>query len=199
MELIVISDTDNMANEADIINRLFEAGMRRFHLRKPGWDYKQLTGLLSQIDQPFHHDIAIHGHHEIAGQFNLKRLHYTERNRFHTGPEKLISQKDQGYELSTSVHELDFLKSLEVFDYIFFSPVFNSISKPGYESRLPEGFRLQKDEVKPKVIALGGVDNSNLDKIKEMNFDGAAVLGAIWTSPEQAISNFKKLKESANN
>lgn len=199
MELIVISDTDYVANEAEIINQLFEAGMRRFHLRKPGWDFKQLTGLLSQIDQTFHHDIAIHGHHEIAGQFNLKRLHYTERNRFNTEPEKLISQKGQGYELSTSVHDLDFLKSLRAFDYVFFSPVFNSISKPGYQGGLPESFRLQKDDVKPKLIALGGVGNSNLNKIKEMNFDGAAVLGAIWSRPEQAVSNFKKLKESANN
>ena len=199
MELIVISDTDYVANEVEIINKLFEAGMRRFHLRKPGWDYKQLTGLLSQIDQTFHHDIAIHGHHEITGQFNLKRLHYTERNRFNTGPEKLISQKGRGYELSTSLHDLDFLKSLGAFDYVFFSPVFNSISKPGYQGGLPEGFRLQKDEVKPKVIALGGVCNSNLNKIKEMNFDGAAVLGAVWSRPEQAVSNFKKLKELANN
>jgi len=198
MELIVISDTDQVANEADIINRLFEAGMRRFHLRKPGWGYKQMIALLSQIGPTFHSNIAIHEHHEIAGQFNVKRLHYTERDRFGTSLNKLIGQKYQGYELSTSVHDLEFLQSLGVFDYVFFSPVFNSISKPGYKGQLTDSFRLQKNAGKPEVIALGGIDASNLGKIKEMNFDGTAVLGAIWNSPERAVSNFKKLKELAN-
>lgn len=199
MELIVISDSGYVANEAKIISQLFEAGMERFHLRKPGWDYKQLIALLSQIGQNYHRHIAIHEHHEIAGQFNLKRLHYPERERFGVSLTKLMDQKEQGYELSTSVHDLDFLQSLGVFDYVFFGPVFNSISKPGYKGRLTDGFRLKKSAGNPEVIALGGIGQYNLGKIKEMNFDGAAVVGAIWNTPEQAVASFKKLKESANN
>ena len=33
-------------------------------------------------------------------------------------------------------------------------------------------------------------------KIKEMNFDGAAVLGAIWNEPAHGIENFIKLKKN---
>jgi thiamine-phosphate pyrophosphorylase len=44
------------------------------------------------------------------------------------------------------------------------------------------------------VIALGGVSESNLCRVKNMNFDGTAVLGAIWSKPEQALSNFIKIK-----
>jgi len=29
-----------------------------------------------------------------------------------------------------------------------------------------------------------------------MNFDGAAILGAIWNEPDKAITNFKQLKEN---
>jgi len=111
-----------------------------------------------------------------------------------TDLEKLIYQNGEGYVLSTSVHDLNILKTLIGFDYIFFGPVFNSISKPGYKSNLPEGFRIVKNGIKPKVIALGGVEESNLDKVKEMNFDGVAVLGTIWNDPGHAISNFRKLK-----
>lgn len=199
MELIVISYTDYVVNEAEIINLLFEAGMERFHLRKPDWDYKQMIALLSQIDQTYHRHIAIHQHHEIAEQFNLKRLHYPERDRFRVSLTKLMDQKEQGYELSTSVHDLDFLQSLGVFDYVFFGPVFNSISKPGYKGQLTDSFRLKKSAVNPQVIALGGIGQYNLGKIKEMNFDGAAALGALWNTPEKAVASFKKLKESANN
>jgi len=43
---------------------------------------------------------------------------------------------------------------------------------------------------------LGGVDESGIKKLKAMNFDGAAVLGAIWNEPDKAIIHFKLLKET---
>lgn len=199
MELIVISDTDNVVNEADIINRLFEAGMKRFHLRKLQWDIEKSAGLLAEIDKAYHQDIVLHQHHQLAKVFGINRLHYKEKERRKTEVFKLLNKTNEGDLLSTSVHSLAEIPSLQCFEYVFFSPVFNSLSKPGYQSQLTEGFRLQKDDVNPKVIALGGIDDSNLDKIKEMNFDGAAVLGSIWSRPEQAVFNFKRLKELANN
>lgn len=194
MELIVISNPNAVENEAQIINQLFEAGLKRFHLRKPDWDSKQLIDLLMLIDKAFYHNISLHQQHHIAEDFDIKRLHYTERHRMNTDLEKLIYKNSKGYVLSTSVHDLNILKTLTGFDYIFFGPVFNSISKPGYKSNLPEGFRIIKNGVKPKVIALGGVEESNLDKVKEMDFDGVAVLGTIWNDPGHAISNFRRLK-----
>lgn len=194
MELIVISSPVTVDKEAQIINRLFEAGLKRLHLRKPDWDSKQLVDLLLQIDPAFFPDIALHQHHHIAGDFDMKRLHYTERHMLNADPEKLTDQNNEGYILSTSVHDFAVLPSLKSFAYVFFGPVFNSISKPGYQSKLSEGFRIDKNTTQPQVIALGGVEVSNLNKVKEMNFDGAAVLGTIWNNPDDAVSTFKKLK-----
>jgi thiamine-phosphate pyrophosphorylase len=194
MQLVVISHPDAVTNEARIINQLFEAGLTRFHLRKPGYDANQIAGLLKQIDEQYRHYIALHQHHAIAKDFGLERLHYTEQHRESTGVEKLASQNHQGYILSTSVHDLSVLPCLKWFDNAFFSPVFNSISKLGYETELPAGFTLNKNDIDLKIIALGGVQVSNINKVKAMNFDGAAVLGAIWNNPEQAIANFKNLQ-----
>jgi thiamine-phosphate pyrophosphorylase len=199
MELIVISDPGTVADEAVIINRLFEAGMTRFHLRKPDWTGTQVTDLLIQVDKSFHGQIALHQHHYLAEYFEVKGLHYKEQGRINVSPEQLIYKKKQGYILSASVHDPVLLESLGDFDYVFFGPLFDSLSKPGYQGKLAEDFRLEKACIKPKVFALGGIDLSNLYKVKEMNFDGAALLGAIWNDPYQAVATFKRLKDLANN
>ncbi|GAA3979848.1 thiamine phosphate synthase [Mucilaginibacter dorajii] len=194
MELIIISAPEVIADEATIINRLFETGMSRFHLRKPSWDIKQVSDLLMRIDKSFHGQMALHQYHEMAGYFAIKGLHYKEEERIRTSPEKLIGQKEQGYILSTSAHDLQVLPSLGAFDYAFFGPVFNSISKPGYEGKVLKPFYLDKTGIGQQVIALSGINETNLNKVKEMNFDGAAVLGAIWNNPQQAVANFNNLK-----
>jgi thiamine-phosphate pyrophosphorylase len=195
MQLIIISNPDNIPNEPQIINQLFEAGLTHFHLRKPDYDERQLTELLKQIDEQYHHHIALHQHHAIARDFGMERLHYTEQQRLSTGVEKLAEQNRQGYILSTSVHDVATLQTLKWFDNAFLGPVFNSISKPGYQAKLSDSFYLDKLSINLNIIALGGIYASNLSKIKTMNFDGAAVLGSIWNKPEQAVANFKNLKQ----
>ncbi|WP_411273114.1 thiamine phosphate synthase [Daejeonella sp.] len=198
MELIVISDPGSVVGEAVIINRLFEAGMTRFHLRKPDWNGNQFIDLLKGIDQAFHTNIALHQQHDLTTNFDTMRLHYTEMQRLTTYQEKLNYQQKKGHVLSTSVHRVAEIPLLQCFEYTFFSPVFNSISKPGYQSQLDNGFRLEKVNALPKVIALGGIDKTNLDQVSEMNFDGCAVLGAIWNNPYEAVANFNRLKDLAN-
>jgi len=198
MELIVLSNPEAIANEAKIINQLFEAGMTRFHLRKPGWSDHQCLDLLKDIDPAFHPHIALHQHYAIANEISTKRLHYPEKHRFDSSEAEIIKLKQEGFTCSTAMHELTALPHLTAFDYVFFSPVFDSISKPGYESKLAKGFILQKVNAQPAVIALGGVDAQNIRQIRQMQFDGAAVLGTIWKQPEQAVTSFQNLNKIIN-
>ena len=193
MKLLVISNPEPVVKEAAIINGLFAAGLSCFHLRKPGYSTAHLRDLLNQIQLSYYPLIALHQHHEIAEEFGLTRLHYTEQAYTAASPKLLESQKEQGFILSTSLHQLKMLTSLNRFNYVFYGPVFNSLSKPGYLSKLSPGFRLIRPLGAPKVIALGGIVKENLQQIKEMNFDGAAVLGTIWNKPEQGVENFKQL------
>lgn len=196
MELIVISAPERIADEAQVINHLFEAGLTRLHLRKPGWDIDQLTKLLMQIDAACYPAIALHQHHQLAESFGTKRLHYTEQNRISTSAQTLKARAQDGYILSTSVHNVADIDNFGLFDYVFFGPVFNSISKPGYNSTLPPGLNINKNAHNTKVIALGGVHKHNLNTVQQMNFDGAAVLGTIWCDPQQAVSSFLKIKKA---
>jgi thiamine-phosphate pyrophosphorylase len=203
MELIVISNPFAIADEAKLINTLFRAGLKCFHLRKPENDLPSLKELLRDIETCFHDRIALHQFHEMAGEFGIKRLHYTESLRQRSnliswahsdlnGVRKLIAA---GFTLSTSIHDIKKLPEVDHFHYVFYGPVFNSISKAGYQSKLPEDFQLDKEGCKTKVMALGGIQTTNLLQMKKMGFDGAAVLGTIWNEPHHAVERFNQLKE----
>jgi thiamine-phosphate pyrophosphorylase len=195
MELIVISNPFVVIEEAKIINKLFRAGLKCFHLRKPESDAQTLRDLLNEIDASFYDRIALHQFHEMAEEFGIKRLHYMELARTKSCLNTMQDQLANGFKLSTSIHDITSLPEVDHFHYVFYSPVFNSISKAGYHSKVSEDFILAREDYKTKVIALGGVQASNLTRIKQMGFDGAAVLGTLWNEPNKAVERFNQLNE----
>lgn len=195
MELIVISNPAAVADESIIINNLFQAGLKYFHIRKPESDFQTVKELVNGIAPCFYEQIALHQFHEMASDFGIKRLHYTESALKQSGRQQLQLQLDDGLILSTSIHDIKLLSTLEHFEYAFYGPVFNSISKAGYQSKLANDFKLDKPCSKPRVFALGGVELSNLAKVKEMGFDGVAVLGTLWAEPAKAVERFSQLKK----
>ncbi|WP_183574375.1 thiamine phosphate synthase [Mucilaginibacter sp. X5P1] len=196
MELIVISNPRPVADESIIVNNLFQSGLKYFHIRKPKSDIQTVRELINGIAPRYYDRISLHQFHEIAQEYGIKRLHYTESARVGSNQQQLQSKVDDGFILSTSIHDISILQALTCFDYVFYGPVFNSISKPAYQSKLPADFKLDKINIKTRVMALGGVEACNLTRIKNMGFDGAAVLGILWIEPHKAQERFHQLKES---
>ncbi len=194
LKVIVIANPTATAEEATLINDLFNEGLAFFHLRKVS--SRETETLLQQIEERFYPKIALHQHHQLASKFAIKRLHYSEHQRRQTTSEQLQDQKEKGFILSTSIHQIETLNQVDLFDYTFYGPVFNSISKKDYQSVIPPNFKVQKAGNSPKIIALGGVNDKNINKIKAMNFDGFALLGFIWEQPKNAISNFKLIQQT---
>ncbi|WP_216823373.1 thiamine phosphate synthase [Niastella vici] len=185
-----------LPGEAAIIQQLFEAGLEIFHLRKPDADERAIGALLDAIPSMYHDRIALHSFHQLAKEYDIRHLHFTEEHRRETDSARLSQLRDEDYRLSTSVHELSELETLShYFWYTFFSPVFDSLSKPGYKGFAEDGFYLSQEYKPVPVIALGGIDADNMEKVADMNFDGAAVLGIIWNEPAKAVDNFKLLKK----
>jgi thiamine-phosphate pyrophosphorylase len=184
-----------LPGEAAIIQQLFAEGLEYFHLRKPDADEQAVRRLIEAIPAVYHNRIVMHGFFHLMSAYNIHRWHFREEHRQATTVETLAQEKDKGYILSTSVHDLTTLQQLPpLFEYTFFSPVFDSISKQQYRGVAGDDFYI-RDEQKPvPVIALGGIDAGNMEKLGDMNFDGAAVLGTIWNEPAKAIDNFKILK-----
>ncbi len=196
MKLLVISNPEAIPDEATIINQLFASGLEILHLRKPGTNVAGQKKLLNQIQPEYYSGVALHQHHELAEQFGIKRLHFPEQYREQTTANYFRKLKEEGFTLTTSIHSWETLKGIDpIWEYVFFSPVFTSISKPGYLSAVPGDFYLPEGYKYLPVIALGGINSQNIHQIKKMNFDGAAVLGAIWQQPQKAVEEFNRIKE----
>ncbi|ARS41843.1 hypothetical protein CA265_20170 [Sphingobacteriaceae bacterium GW460-11-11-14-LB5] len=191
MELIVIARPSLFKEECHLVNQLFEAGLQVFHLRKENASEADYRRIIEGILPEYHPRIALHHFHTLASDYNMKRIHHTESFRKSLQIEELAKNKV----FSTSIHQLIDLDQIASYHYSFFSPVFNSFSKPGYKGIIPPGFRLKKTDTQPKIIALGGIGLNQIDQVKEMNFDGLALLGCIWNDPAQALTNFKKAQQ----
>lgn len=196
MDLVIISREDFFKDETALVNELFERGMMRFHLRKPNASAIEIKSFVNKISPQYKPDIALHSHHHLADELGLFRLHLTTQKRILLSDNDIENFIERGYRLSTSCHSIEEINTLKnAYSYRFLSPVFDSISKAEYRGFSTHNFKLSSGNNDSKVYALGGVNSENIIKIKDMNFDGAAVLGTIWQNPKQAILNFLKIQE----
>jgi len=178
--LLVITPEKDHPKEIEIITSLFENGLKTLHVRKPDFTEDELRAYLQEIPKKFYKKIVIHSHYKLSSEFNLKGVHLTEKNR---------KQKIRNVKVtSASFHSMvEILKSRRKYEYIFLSPIFNSISKQGYKSNFDldelESFLKRKKN----VIALSGINTKNIEIVKQMSFAGAALLGAIWEDKKPLV------------
>ena len=189
---MVISSEHDFEGEAELVTELFSSGLQIFHLRKPRWAAGDMRNFIQKIPIEFHSRIVTHSHFKISEEFNLKGIHLNEENR--------KSDRQFGhYEIvSTSFHSLkDMADDKFPYQYVFLSPVFNSLSKTDYHAAFDLKELQQSLSIsRQNIIALGGVQASNIQLVKDAGFYGAAVLGAVWQS-ENPISAFLEIQEQA--
>ncbi len=196
MKIIVVSNPNVVEGEADVINALFNEGLELFHLRKPDYSENELIELIEKINAAYHSKIALHQQHQLAERFKINRIHFPESERLKLKEEELVNLKSKGFTLSTSIHELTELNLLsEAFEYSFYGPVFESISKKGYQPKTE--IQVPKNK-KIKLIAIGGITPNKIKEVKELNFDGAALLGSIWGDTKKAIDTFRECSKNVN-
>lgn len=198
MKLVVISSPGTVTDETGIINALLEEGLELFHLRKPAYSKKKVVKILDNIDSRYRSKIVLHQHHDLSEQFGISRIHFPESKRLQSEEEEFRKWKAKHFILSTSIHSMkDYHALSDSFEYAFYGPVFESISKPGYK---PHSNQLEPivSNNKTEMIAIGGITPAKIEKVKQMGFDGVAVLGAIWKDTTNAITTFKACRESIN-
>ena len=97
--------------------------------------------------------------------------------------------------VSTSVHSWEEFALLpEGLAYAFISPLFDSISKPGYEANqlLLRGV---EGNWPCMPVGLGGIGGNTLGEMLRWGWKGAAVLGWIWDEPKEAVERYEQLKK----
>ena len=217
LKLIIISYPEKIEGEENFIPLLFDNDLEYYHLRKPNWTKSQMADFLKKIPDQYHKRIIIHNNWDLMNDFDLGGIHVRETDKH------FLSKGKYNFH-SIAVHKLEELYQIDVNfkparlsalsadrqatkagpagGYALLSPIFNSISKKDIKSAfnlddLKTTFSKNRPEV--PVYALGGINLDNISKIKEIGFDGVAVLGFIWNTfqekgLEEALSNFKKLQ-----
>ena len=176
MKWITITSPDFISGEAIFIDKLFLQGLDLLHIRKPDVSLEAYKRLLLQIPKQWYSRIVLHEHFALAEEFGLHGIHLNRR----------CSQVPNSFRgsISCSCHTLEEVKKQkDSKDYVFLSPIFDSISKVGYHAAFSPTLLKQaaiENVIDEKVIALGGITANNILLVKEWHFGGVAFLGDIW-------------------
>jgi len=191
MRLTVISPEDDDPREPAAIGALLDAGLERYHVRKPAWDEARLDIWVNKLPAVVRLRLVLHGDPALAARLGLP-----------------CHAKDKGGDIpgafGRSCHDLATLeKRLAGYPTLFFGPVFMSLTKGGYGP--PANFAWPALQAllthraagtSAEVYAIGGVTASGLARCQGLGFDGVAVLGAVW-GERDPVAAFRLLQKAA--
>lgn len=177
MRIIAITLPNFFPGEASAIDALFaEDSIDLLHLRKPDSSTDDCRRLLDAISKEWLPRIVINDHFALCREYGLHGVHLNRRNP--------MPPADHHGSLSCSCHSLqEVAERKPLMDYVFLSPIYDSISKQGYRSAFTDATLRQATAdgiIDEKVVALGGVTRERINQLEEYGFGGAAMLGDIW-------------------
>lgn len=196
---IIFTYPDDLPGEIEKIIHLMEEGVDFVHIRKPDYSLGQLIEFISNIPEEYHQKLMIHNHYPLVGEFDLAGINLNRKAMAELVPEEEVDkcfiqplvQTRFGIEInrikpklvSYSAHSFEEIEGLSFNpDYVFLSPIFDSISKEGYESAFEdlEELKSRLKKKKFRTIALGGIDDAKMSICEELGFNGTAMLGNVW-------------------
>ncbi len=198
MELIAISPETTRPDEVKWVNRLFDSGLDRFHLRKPGWTDYETGSYVLGISECWRDRIVVHQAYESVIAYGLGGWHFKDRAGIDQVAHLYQNNEDGMRTLSRSLHSLKQVSELEgLWNYAFLSPIFPSISKQNYKvnwdwDALVSTIRKYEST---RVYALGGVNELNISICSKVGFKGVALLGALWESSDP-VETFRTIRNS---
>ena len=135
--------------DAYLISNLLKMGIHSIHLRKPEATINECRQLLTKLTNAERAKIIIHDYPELYTEFSLKGIHIN----------KNITSLPDGYNgfKTRSCHSFEEIEKYKTeYDYLFLSPIFDSISKIGYKSNF----------TKEELLKM----NKKLNKIKKIDW-----------------------------
>ena len=178
MKIIAITSPKVIDEDVYLINTLLNNGIETIHLRKPDSTIDECRNLLAELSAEQRAKIVVHDYSELYFEFSLKGIHVN----------KNVTTLPEGYSgiKTRSCHSFEeIINYKNDYDYLFLSPIFDSISKSGYKSAFSEEMLLKASAdgiIDNKVIALGGVTFDKMPYLRALNFGGVAMLGGVYST-----------------
>lgn len=199
--IIGISLPEFVPHEAEGITGLLEAGLCRMHIRKPTACPTQVQKLVKEIPQGLRNRLSVHYYPELIPQLGIGGAHHSFSHP--------IPIAYQGIK-SKSCHSFDEVdQAVGPYQYLFLSPIFNSLSKSGYTAAFAydelKEYLQHANRKHTKIIALGGIQANNIAQAHQLGFDGIAILGSLWALQNNTLDisttlkNFTHIQQAWNN
>jgi thiamine-phosphate pyrophosphorylase len=201
MKLLLVSPPGEHPGELPLLGAMFEAGLTRYDLRKPGWPMDRLATWLAALPGRWRDRVWLHAHHGLAADFRVGGLHHPDR----PAPIEAGEEDPLEYPTSRACHDPDTLRaSLGHYDSVCFGPVFPSVSKAGHgplppvvaeEARALLASRTPAQR-RTVVFALSGITPARVPECRAFGFDGVAAIGTVWYDADP-LSAFLALQLAA--
>lgn len=189
MNLILITNPENISQEPQVVTALFEHGLERLHLRKPGMSTLEMRKYIEAIPAHFHKLIVIHSHHRLALTYALGGIHLTNVHRRRKLSNWLrlrwIKWRRKSLLITASYHKLNHVYTDKGrYNYVLLGPIFERPS-----GKFGNGFNavslktaLSKNAV--NVIARGGILPKSMPQLKQLGFAGVAFQQLVWKAAD---------------
>ena len=180
---------------ANIVSALLDAGITAFQLREKDLSDTELIKLAQPIAELCHNyeaNLFINTHTRIASDVGAAGVHLPA-NVESVGSVKETEIGDNFY-IGCSVHSVDAAKKREAegADFLTYSPIYPTASKPGYGPAVG-AVSLAKvaEAVKLPVFALGGITPARVPECLTAGAFGVAVMSGVM-SPEGVGTQAKR-------
>jgi thiamine-phosphate pyrophosphorylase len=187
--LLVITDRRNAAAPLeDVVGAALRGGCRWLSLREKDLDHAErvvLLGRMVALARGFGATVTVHGDIAAAAAAGVG-VHLPAGASAAAARTRLA----KGTLVGLSVHSAEEAAHAEA-DYVTLSPIFASISKPGYGPALGvEGLADAVATARVPILPLGGVVADNLGSCLATGAAGVAVMGAVMAAanPEAATA-----------
>ncbi len=188
--LVAITPEQTLDDEAERIAALLDAGFDYVHIRKPQMTEGQVRSYVATLPKKYVSRLKMHYFPSVAADCGLGGLHLNARCPH--APEGFAGA------CSRSCHSLVEVAENPGLDYVFLSPIFNSISKQGYMANFTE--QQLRGNVDSHVFALGGVTADKIAWLNDVGFGGCAFLGYLFAADRKIFDQrIQQIIEQRNN
>lgn len=177
----------------DTIHDLLDVGVSAVQLREKDLsdaEYIKLAEPLCQLCHAYSAQLFVNSRIKIAMDIGADGLHLPGDS---TSVRKVTEETNHHFIIGSSVHTLTEAKQrkAEGADFITYSPIYPTLSKPGYGPIVGlDGLRTVAEGVNIPIFALGGITPERVSECLDAGAYGVAVMSGIM-SPESGAQQAK--------
>ena len=177
----------------DTIHDLLDVGVSAIQLREKDLsdaEYIKSAEPLCKLCHAYSAQLFINSRIKIAMNVGADGLHLPGDS---VSVEKVVKKTNRRFIIGSSVHTLTEAKQRETegADFITYSPIYPTLSKPGYGPAVGlDGLRKVTEGVNMPVFALGGITPERVSECLDAGAYGVAVMSGVM-SPENGAQQAK--------